>query len=70
MELNQETIPEHILMPLKEARLNWIAKGYPTNPSSIWHAAINEALDELNDHLQAVEEFERLFNYGDCDGQD
>ena len=60
-ELNQETIPDHILDPLKEAREQWLFRGAPTNPRSLALIAMNEALDNLNEHLWATEEMERVF---------
>jgi hypothetical protein len=67
MELNQEPLPDHILIPLKEAREEWLWRDAPVNPRALSYIAMNEALDNLQSHLRAVEEFERVFNRGEYD---
>lgn len=58
MELNQEPLPDQILIPLKEAREIWLHKGCPTNRSSLARIAMDEALDNMNSFIEANQQFE------------
>jgi len=62
MVLNQETLPDHILMPLKEAREEWLWRDAPTNPRALSLIAMNEALDNMNEFIANNKEFEEWIN--------
>lgn len=60
-ELNQEMLPDEILDPLYEARGRWERKEWLITPRVMRECGIDLALDAMNEHLKAVEEFERVF---------
>lgn len=61
-ELNQEMLPDHILDPLYEARGRWERKEWLLTNRVMQECGINQALDDMNEHLRAVADFERVFN--------
>jgi len=67
MQLNQEILPDHILDPLYEARGRWERREWLNTPRVLGSVALggtgmNDALDAMNEHIKAVEDFERVFN--------
>lgn len=65
-ELNQEMLPDHILDELYEARGRWERKEWLNVPRVVGSVAlggtgIDDALDVMNQHIQAVSDFERVF---------
>jgi len=62
MELNQEPLPDHILIPLKEAREEWLWRDAPVNPRAPSLIAINEALDNMNEFIENNRQFEEWIN--------
>jgi len=61
-ELNQEMLPDHILDPLYEARGKWERAGWLIATRVMHECGIDIALNAMNEHLKAIEDFERIFN--------